>query len=89
MFRRFLLIAWGMRADFCAVLKLIVRGCISTFFRISARVFEYKINPRNEGVPGGVSEWLKETGCKPVGVRLRWFESNPLHHFGVGPKGPN
>ena len=28
---------------------------------------------------GGVPEWLKGTGCKPVGVRLRWFESNPLH----------
>ena len=30
---------------------------------------------------GGVPEWLKGTGCKPVGVRLRWFESNPLHHL--------
>ncbi len=30
---------------------------------------------------GGVPEWLKGTGCKPVGVRLRWFESNPLHQF--------
>ncbi len=29
---------------------------------------------------GGVPEWLKGTGCKPVGVRLRWFESNLLHH---------
>ena len=29
---------------------------------------------------GGVPERLKGTGCKPVGVRLRWFESNPLHH---------
>ena len=28
---------------------------------------------------GGVPEWLKGTGCKPVGVRLRWFESNSLH----------
>ena len=24
-------------------------------------------------------EWLKGTGCKPVGVSLRWFESNPAH----------
>jgi hypothetical protein len=31
---------------------------------------------------GGVPEWLKGTGCKPVDVRLRWFESNPLHHHG-------
>ena len=30
---------------------------------------------------GGVPEWLKGTGCKPVGVRLRWFESNLLHHL--------
>ena len=33
---------------------------------------------RNDGF-GGVPEWLKGTGCKPVGVCLRWFESNPLH----------
>ena len=26
---------------------------------------------------GSVPEWLKGTGCKPVGVSLRWFESNP------------
>ena len=32
---------------------------------------------------GGVPEWLKGTGCKPVGVRLRWFESNPLHQLAV------
>ena len=25
---------------------------------------------------GRVSEWPKEAGCKPVGVCLRWFESN-------------
>ncbi|CAH2599892.1 protein of unknown function [Rhodovastum atsumiense] len=25
-------------------------------------------------------EWLKGTDCKSVGARLRWFESNPLHH---------
>jgi hypothetical protein len=24
-----------------------------------------------------VPEWLKGTGCKPVGASLRWFESNP------------
>ena len=29
---------------------------------------------------GGVPEWLKGTDCKSVGARLRWFESNPLHH---------
>ena len=32
---------------------------------------------------GGVPEWLKGTGCKPVDVRLRWFESNPLHQLAV------
>ena len=33
---------------------------------------------------GGVPEWLKGTGCKPVGVRLRWFESNSLHQSAQG-----
>ena len=28
---------------------------------------------------GSVPEWLKGTGCKPVGVSLRWFESSPAH----------
>ena len=28
---------------------------------------------------GGVPEWLKGADCKSAGVRLRWFESNPLH----------
>ena len=28
---------------------------------------------------GGVPEWLKGTDCKSVGLRLRWFKSNPLH----------
>ena len=26
---------------------------------------------------GSVPEWLKGMGCKPIGVSLRWFESNP------------
>ena len=30
--------------------------------------------------PGGVPEWLKGADCKSVGLRLRWFESNLLHH---------
>ena len=30
---------------------------------------------------GGVPEWLKGTGCKPVGSGLRRFESYPLHSF--------
>ena len=29
---------------------------------------------------GGVPEWLKGADCKSVGLRLRWFESNLLHH---------
>ena len=36
--------------------------------------------PVNERA-GGMPEWLKGTGCKPVDVRLRWFESNSLHQF--------
>jgi hypothetical protein len=27
-------------------------------------------------------EWPKGTGCKPVGVCLRWFESISPHHSG-------
>lgn len=30
---------------------------------------------------GSVSEWLMETDCKSVGLRLRWFKSSPAHHF--------
>jgi hypothetical protein len=30
---------------------------------------------------GEVPEWLKGTDCKSVGLRLRRFESFPLHHF--------
>ena len=30
---------------------------------------------------GGVPEWPKGTDCKSVVVRLRWFESTPLHHL--------
>ena len=29
---------------------------------------------------GGVPEWLKGADCKSARVRLRWFESSPLHH---------
>jgi hypothetical protein len=32
---------------------------------------------------GGVPEWLKGADCKSAGVRLRWFESNPLHHHSL------
>ena len=32
---------------------------------------------------GGMPEWPKGTGCKPVGVRLRWFKSTSLHHSEV------
>lgn len=34
----------------------------------------------NLAFPGEVPEWLKGADCKSVGLRLRWFESNPLHH---------
>jgi hypothetical protein len=28
-----------------------------------------------------MSEWLKETGCKLVGVSLRWFESSSAQNL--------
>ncbi len=28
---------------------------------------------------GGLPERPKGAGCKPAGLRLRWFESNTLH----------
>jgi hypothetical protein len=30
---------------------------------------------------GSVPEWPKGTGCKPVALPLRWFESNPAHRL--------
>ena len=30
---------------------------------------------------GGVPEWPKGADCKSVGLRLRRFESSPLHHY--------
>ncbi len=35
----------------------------------------------NRETNGSVSEWLMETDCKSVGLRLRWFKSSPAHHF--------
>jgi hypothetical protein len=32
---------------------------------------------------GSVPEWLKGTGCKPVGESLRWFESSPAHYVSL------
>ncbi len=26
-------------------------------------------------------EWLKGADCKSAGLRLRWFEPSPAHHF--------
>ena len=40
--------------------------------------------PRAAARAGSVPERLKGTGCKPVGVCLRWFESNRSHR-GKGP----
>jgi len=28
-----------------------------------------------------VPEWLKGADCKSAGLRLRWFEPSPAHHF--------
>ena len=35
-----------------------------------------------EASGGGVAEWLKAADCKSADVRLRRFESYPLHHDG-------
>ena len=35
-------------------------------------------------VSGEVPEWPKGTGCKPVGVSLRRFESSPPHQYPNG-----
>ena len=32
---------------------------------------------------GGLPEWLKGTGCKPVGESLRWFKSIAHHQFDI------
>ena len=29
---------------------------------------------------GSVPEWTKGMGCKPIGVSLRWFDSNPAQY---------
>jgi hypothetical protein len=34
-------------------------------------------------INGSVPERPKGTGCKPVGVSLRWFDSNPAHYLNV------
>jgi hypothetical protein len=31
---------------------------------------------------GEVAEWLMAADCKSALLRVRWFESSPLHHFG-------
>ena len=55
-------------------------ACMST--SICARI-PVKLYQDGDGPVGRVPEWLKGTGCKPVGICLRWFESsraqsNPL-----------
>src|SRR5580704_13725742 len=40
----------------------------------------WNIRPGNRVIAGGVAEWLKAADCKSVDVRLRRFESYPLHH---------
>jgi hypothetical protein len=32
---------------------------------------------------GEVAEWLMAADCKSALLRVRWFESSPLHHFGI------
>ena len=36
---------------------------------------------------GGVAEWLKAADCKSADVRLRRFESYPLHHVVAASQG--
>ena len=49
-------------------------ACIKPTFTIG-----YLAGRCGSGYFGSVPEWLKGTGCKPVGVSLRWFESTPAH----------
>ena len=37
-------------------------------------------NPDNVGFRGEVAEWLMAADCKSALLRVRWFESSPLHH---------
>ncbi len=30
---------------------------------------------------GEVAEWLMAADCKSALLRVRWFESSPLHHY--------
>jgi hypothetical protein len=30
---------------------------------------------------GQVAEWLKAADCKSARESVRWFESNPVHHY--------
>ena len=38
-------------------------------------------NPDNVGFRGEVAEWLMAADCKSALLRVRWFESSPLHHW--------
>jgi hypothetical protein len=35
----------------------------------------------NAGFCGEVAEWLMAADCKSALLRVRWFESSPLHHY--------
>ena len=37
-------------------------------------------NLDNVGFRGEVAEWLMAADCKSALLRVRWFESSPLHH---------
>ena len=50
-------------------------------FLLQNRLTNCKLTSDLLKITGSVPEWLKGTGCKPVGVSLRWFESNPAHYF--------
>ena len=45
-------------------------------------------NTKENRALGGVAEWLKAADCKSVDVRLRRFESYPLHHRSIGSEAP-
>ena len=47
---------------------------------LSATGFDVALeNPDNVGFRGEVAEWLMAADCKSALLRVRWFESSPLH----------
>ena len=64
---------YGVREKAFAPVKIIDNAAGIPIVRSSATTADPR--PR-----GGVAEWLKAADCKSADVRLRRFESYPLHH---------